>query len=190
VFSHRRRGTRRPICTRAYQDQCAYDRVYLQQIEAYDISTVLTSSRLETNNLLEHPTGPEYQLVLGEGVYTLKDDLLIATPPPHPSDAPQPNTNPLATTIGPPTTGTKLSIAVLAPRKPPSQNLFRINTQQSGRSQFASSIQEEAYNTKREVGFDVNGSEYQASSFGDGNPALLPIVTAKGKKDQRTFRRD
>ncbi|KJY00380.1 catabolite repression protein crec [Zymoseptoria brevis] len=140
---------------------------------------------LETNNTLEHPTGPEYQLVLGEGVYELKDDLHIATPPPHPSDAPQPNTNPLATTIGPPVAGVKLSIAVLAPRRPPTQNLFRFYTHQSGRSRIAPSIQEEAYSPRSENGSAFNGLSYQQSSFGDGNPALLPAVPAKGKKDQK-----
>ena len=38
---------------------------------------------LETNNTLDHPTGPEYQLVVGEGTYVLRDDMHLATPPPH-----------------------------------------------------------------------------------------------------------
>lgn len=144
---------------------------------------------LETNNTLEHPTGPEYQLVLGEGVYTLKDDLHLATPPPHPSDAPQPNHNPLATTIGPPTAGVKLSIAVLAPRNLPSQGLFRTVTSQSNKPQVPQSIQEEAQSARSDTGSTANGfgsATYysQSSSFGDGNPALIPIAT-KGKKDQK-----
>lgn len=145
---------------------------------------------LETNNTLEHPTGPEYQLVLGEGVYTLKDDLHLATPPPHPSDAPQPNHNPLATTIGPPTAGVKLSIAVLAPRNLPSQSqgLFRTVTSQSSKPPVPQAIQEEGQSTQSDTGSTANGfgsATYynQSSSFGDGNPALLPIVT-KGKKDK------
>ncbi|CZT22939.1 related to WD40 repeat protein CreC [Ramularia collo-cygni] len=144
---------------------------------------------LETNNTLEHPTGPEFQLVLGEGVYTLKDDLHLATPPPHPSDAPQPNHNPLATTIGPAVAGTKLSIAVIAPRNPPSQGLFRTVTSQSNIPHVPQSIQEETQSPKSDAGSSANGfgsATYynQSSSFGDGNPALIPVVT-KGKKDQK-----
>lgn len=144
---------------------------------------------LETNNTLEHPTGAEYQLVLGEGVYTLKDDLHLATPPPHPSDAPQPIHNPLATTIGPPTAGVKLSIAVLAPRNLPSQGLFRTITSQSNKPHVPQSIQEEAQSPRSDAGSTANGfgsATYynQTSNFGDGNPALIPVAT-KGKKDQK-----
>lgn len=145
---------------------------------------------LETNNTLEKPTGPEYQLVLGEGTYVLKDDLHLATPPPHPSDAPQPNNNPLAPSTGPPTSGTKLSIAVLAPRNPPSQNLFRTITAQSVRSQVPPSIQEEVQSSRSDCGSTVNGmgsaSYYsQTTVFGDHNPALAVPVNPKAKKDQK-----
>ncbi|PPJ53724.1 hypothetical protein CBER1_00835 [Cercospora berteroae] len=145
---------------------------------------------LETNNTLEHPTGPEYQLVLGEGTYVLKDDLHLATPPPHPSDAPQPNNNPLATIAGPPTTGAKLSIAIVEPRRPPSQNLFRTITTQSTRSQVPPSIQEEVHSPKSDAGSTANGfgshSYYnQVPTFGDGNPALAAAVNPKAKKDQK-----
>jgi len=142
---------------------------------------------LETNNTLDHPTGPEYQLVVGEGTYALRDDMHLATPPPHPSDAPQPNNNPLATTIGPPTAGAKLSTVVFAPKQPPqSQSLFRTITSQSTRSNFQS-IQEE---TKSDAGSSVNGygSTTLAGSkttFGDGNPALLPVAVKGKKKDER-----
>jgi hypothetical protein len=53
------------------------------------------------------------------GTYTLQDDLLLATPPPHPSEAPIVNPNPLATIPTPPTSGVKLSIVSLHPRKKP-----------------------------------------------------------------------
>ncbi|KAI6810955.1 catabolite repression protein creC, partial [Hortaea werneckii] len=144
---------------------------------------------LETNNTLEHPTGPDYQLVVGEGTYLLRDDLHLATPPPHPSDAPQPNNNPLATTIGPPTAGTKLSLAVIAPRRSPARNLYRPTTAQSGRSGMPPSIQEES--AKSDSGSTANGygsasnRSIHSSAFGDGNPALQ-AAPVKGKKgDQR-----
>lgn len=65
----------------------------------------------------------EYQRCLtfyiATGTYTLQDDLLLATPPPHPSEAPIINPNPLATLPTPPTTGVKLSLVTLDPRKKP-----------------------------------------------------------------------
>ena len=141
---------------------------------------------LETSNILSQPTGPEYELVVGEGTYVLKDDLHLATPPPHPSDAPQPNNNPLATTIGPPQAGTKLSIVVFGPRRPPPYNLF---SAASGRSNIPHSIEEEIQSPKSDAGSITNGfgsaSYYtNTSGFGDNNPALQPAPT-KGKKDQR-----
>lgn len=145
---------------------------------------------LETNNTLDHPTGPEYQLVVGEGTYVLRDDMHLATPPPHPSDAPQPNNNPLATTIGPPTAGTKLSTVVFAPkRSPQSQSLFRTITSQSAKSNFQI-IQEESLASKSDVGSSIDGYGHTAqpgsrSTFGDGNPALLPIAVKGKKKDER-----
>lgn len=74
---------------------------------------------IETNNTISNPTGPQYQLVVGEGTYTLKEDLLLATPPPHPSEVPILNPNPLATTPQPATAGTKVSILSLSSRSAP-----------------------------------------------------------------------
>jgi len=137
---------------------------------------------LETNNTLEHPSGPEFQLVAGEGTYVLSDDLHLATPPPHPSDAPQPNNNPLATQLGPPTAGTCLSVALFAPRHTPQPRLFRTVTAQSARSNRPPSIQEEA---PGDVGDGFGSPAYYsapaAPAFGDGNPALHP-APLKGKK--------
>jgi catabolite repression protein CreC len=49
----------------------------------------------------------------------LKEDLLLATPPPHPSEAPVINPNPLATNPQPATTGTKVSLLGLDGRRAP-----------------------------------------------------------------------
>lgn len=137
---------------------------------------------LETNNTLEHPSGPEFQLVAGEGTYVLSDDLHLATPPPHPSDAPQPNNNPLATQLGPPTAGTRLSVVVFAPRHTPQPPLFRTATAQSGRSNRPPSIQEEG---SGDVGDGFGSPAYYSApappAFGEGNPALHP-TPIKGKK--------
>ncbi|GJC96622.1 WD repeat domain-containing protein [Colletotrichum higginsianum] len=74
---------------------------------------------IETNNILTNPEGPEYQFLVGEGTYVLKEDLHLATPPPHPSEAPVVNPNPLATSPQPATAGTKLSLISLDLRAPP-----------------------------------------------------------------------
>ncbi|KJK64574.1 Mitochondrial Rho family 2 Miro2 C-terminal [Aspergillus parasiticus SU-1] len=50
------------------------------------------------------------------GTYHLKDDLHLATPPPHPSEAPVVNPNPLATVPTPPTSGVKLSLVSVGQR--------------------------------------------------------------------------
>ncbi|KAJ5669580.1 hypothetical protein N7462_010650 [Penicillium macrosclerotiorum] len=73
---------------------------------------------VETNNTITHPDSG-CPLQVGEGTYTLKDDLLLATPPPHPSEAPIINPNPLATVPSPPTAGVKVSLVSLDPRKKP-----------------------------------------------------------------------
>lgn len=64
---------------------------------------------VETTNIISHPEGG-CPLQVGEGTYNLEDDLLLATPPPHPSEAPIVNPNPLATGPTPPTSGVKLSL--------------------------------------------------------------------------------
>ncbi|TGJ88424.1 hypothetical protein E0Z10_g366 [Xylaria hypoxylon] len=71
---------------------------------------------IETNNIL---STPEDQFLVGEGTYVLKEDLLLATPPPHPSEAPVINPNPLATNPQPATAGTKVSLLSLDARRPP-----------------------------------------------------------------------
>ncbi|KAL4972745.1 catabolite repression protein creC [Aspergillus desertorum] len=70
---------------------------------------------VETNNIISHPE-KGCPLQVGEGTYQLQDDLHLATPPPHPSEAPIINPNPLATVPNPPTSGVKLSLISLGPR--------------------------------------------------------------------------
>ncbi|KAH7070153.1 WD40-repeat-containing domain protein [Paraphoma chrysanthemicola] len=147
---------------------------------------------IETNNTLTHPTGSEYQLVVGEGTYVLRDDLHLATPPPHPSEAPVHNPNPLATNITPPTCGTKLSLVALAPRQPSASQLYRFGTRNSTRSQVPPSIQEsplESHSQASDTG--SQGANGLAASpldglhtpvFGEGNAALA-VVNGKDSKD-------
>ncbi|KAF2439680.1 catabolite repression protein creC [Karstenula rhodostoma CBS 690.94] len=149
---------------------------------------------IETNNTLTHPTGPEHQLVVGEGTYVLRDNLHLATPPPHPSEAPVHNPNPLATTVSPPTAGTKLSIVVVAPRQQSHSRLFRLDTANSARSQVPPSIQEspnESNSQASDAGSQsVNGNGVTAApreglhapAFGSGNSALA-VLNGKDSKD-------
>ncbi|KAF2713509.1 catabolite repression protein creC [Pleomassaria siparia CBS 279.74] len=151
-----------------------------------------TGPLIETNNTLTHPTGPDHQLVVGEGTYILREDLQLATPPPHPSEAPIHNPNPLATTLSPPSSGTKLSLVVLAPRQPSYSRLYKLDTTNSTRSQVPPSIQEsphETNSTASDVGsYSTSGvapsplEGQQAPAFGEGNPALS-VMIGKDVKD-------
>ncbi|RDW75178.1 catabolite repression protein-like protein creC [Coleophoma cylindrospora] len=140
---------------------------------------------IETNNILSHPTGPEFQLVVGEGTYVLKEDLHLATPPPHPSEAPIINPNPLATTPQPATAGTKVSLLSFS-SKSSAPLLYRVDTNRSNGGY--TSIQEHP-NEGRNSG-DVPGSSDgggtsitgsakpamsigSAPAFGEGNSSLL-----------------
>ncbi|KAI9864501.1 MAG: hypothetical protein M1830_006087, partial [Pleopsidium flavum] len=143
---------------------------------------------IETNNTLSHPVGPEYQLLVGEGTYILRDDLHLATPPPHPSEAPVTNPNPLATTPAPATSGVKLSLAVLSPHKT-SPQLYKVNTTTSVRSNLQTySIKESERETRTsgDDGSDVGAQQSmngnlssRTPAFGEGNPLLVTV----GSKD-------
>lgn len=147
---------------------------------------------IETNNTLSHPSGPDHQLVVGEGTYVLRDELHLSTPPPHPSEAPIHNPNPLATTISPPTAGTKLSLVVLAPRQHSHARIYRPGTTASTRSELAASIQEsphenlshaseaESHSQNGVTHSSIEGSH--APLFGEGNP-MLALTNGKDTKD-------
>ncbi|MCJ1478371.1 hypothetical protein MMC13_007051 [Lambiella insularis] len=138
---------------------------------------------METNNTLKHPTGLENQLAVGEGTYALGNDFHLATPPPHPSEAPPTNLNPLATTPAPPVAGVKLSIVILSPRKIPSQ-LYNLNSERSDRSNLATySIKESEEETRGSHESDkaqsqpyTNGTSGKAPAFGAENVLLAPAT--------------
>jgi len=119
------------------------------------------------------------------GTYILKDDLLLATPPPHPSEAQIVNPNPLATTPQPPTAGTKVSLLSLSSRASPPL-LYRADTNRSARSGIQTSIQEHPSEEQASAdvppssdgGTSVSGSTKpsrslgSAPAFGEGNSML------------------
>lgn len=116
----------------------------------------------------------------------MRDDLLLATPPPHPNDTAPVISNPLATSRAPITAGTKLNLVVFASSKEPSQGFF-----QNTKTQIAS-IEEEVTSPKSDHGSITNGfgsaSYYNAvPSFGENNPALAPVVV-KGKKREEKLK--
>ena len=125
------------------------------------------------------------------GTYILRDELLLATPPPHPSEAPPVNPNPLAIAIPLPSAGTKLSLAIIAPKHSSQQRHIRSerpNSAASGSSSRGESHQE------KQSGWDSNadslfppagaGDSEQppAPVFGQSNPALS-VVNGKESKD-------
>ena len=121
------------------------------------------------------------------GTYVLRDELHLATPPPHPSEAPVVSNNPLATVPQPPTIGTRLSSVILVPRTYSRQRLYRSTTTNSARS-IPPSIQEEARTPASDVklGSQLNGGavfpHYHAPPFGEGNPSLA-VANGKESKD-------
>lgn len=109
----------------------------------------------------------------------------MATPPPHPSEAPVHNPNPLATTIPPPSAGTKLSLAIIAPAQQSLQRLYRLDTNSSA---LPASIQESPHEWNSQASdagsHSVSGvlDGHQQPAFGVGNPALT-LVSTKESKD-------
>ncbi|KAI9827878.1 MAG: hypothetical protein M1826_006184 [Phylliscum demangeonii] len=156
------------------------------------LPTSVPAPVMETHNLLSTPTGAEYQLVVGEGTYILRDDLLLSTPQPHPSEASSANPNPLATTVLPPTAGTKLSLVRILPRPtgPPPAGLHHppaprvAQSREELRSRPVSGDSERhaasSENSSTVVSVDggvtghVPGEHGTARAFGEGNASLMP----------------
>ncbi|KAI9794645.1 MAG: hypothetical protein M1816_004532 [Peltula sp. TS41687] len=161
-------------------------------------------------NSLSHPTGPEYQLLVGEGTYFLRDDVHLATPYLHPAEPTVSNPNGLATAVHPPTAGTKLSLVTIAPRKTiallhkshsnssiPPQNpasadqVERLREEQlarpasGGSSEHQGSSENSSARLSLELTNGTTGSENEATpAFGQGN-MLLSLVTSKDPSKRR-----
>ncbi|KAL9113529.1 MAG: hypothetical protein Q9227_002266 [Pyrenula ochraceoflavens] len=142
---------------------------------------------VETNNILKHPEGPEFQFQVGEGTYVLRDDLHLATPPPHPSEAPVQNPNPLSTTPAPPTAGVKFSLVSVLPRKLPPQALYKTYSYPSDKQTYSIKETESRHSAEGSDSGNppstLNGSTPSSSApaFGEGNIALSPVVGKEGK---------
>merc|ERR1712000_355726 len=119
---------------------------------------------IETNNTLTNPSGPEWQFLVGEGQYVLKEDLHLATPPPHPSEAPIVNPNPLATNPQPATAGTQVSIVSLDARPTPPV-FFKSPFHMNG---LAASIQEAGKEVRSSTEGGMSSEDGRGTSMSDG----------------------
>ncbi|KAK5626314.1 hypothetical protein RRF57_002029 [Xylaria bambusicola] len=133
---------------------------------------------IETNNILSNP---EDQFLVGE------EDLLLATPPPHPSEAPVINPNPLATNPQPATAGTKASLLNLEARGPPPA-FYKLAATETLPGSIAEHPNEWRLSNDAKVSSDGEGrgtsvsdagapgsaTAVSAPAFGDGNALLAP----------------
>lgn len=140
---------------------------------------------IETNNVL---STPEDSFQAGEGTYVLKEDLHLATPPPHPSEAPIVNPNPLATTPQPATAGTRISLLSLETKSPP-PTFFRYPSASALSTSIAEHPNEGRYSNDAKMSSDGEGqgtslseapvslNAVSAPAFGEGNTLLAPEKT-------------
>jgi len=149
---------------------------------------------LEMSNVLTHPSGPEYQLSVGEGTYFLQDNLHLATPPAHPQEASSPNPNPLATAPTPPKAGIKLSICITSPRKS-SPQFYKANAYTSTTPILETySIKEHEKESTSSYDTSSDGTDNQhppsrtnerTPVFGEDNALLTPVAGKDGVKRKK-----
>jgi len=118
---------------------------------------------------------------LRPGTYKLREDFLLGQIPPHPSEPVSINLNVLDPKPKPPETGTKCSIAIISPRRPPTR-IRRATTAQSGT--LPPSISEHPPELSPIDGLNGYGSNGipTRSRFGENNPALAQ-PQGKNSKD-------
>lgn len=124
----------------------------------------------------------------------MKEDLHLATPPPHPSEAPIVNPNPLSTAPQPATAGTRLTLLNLDV-SPLSSALYRTTSQSEGpRGSIPEHLDESQSSTDaRESSSDVgriNSTEAppftsNAPAFGEGNTLLAPVAQKDANKRRK-----
>jgi hypothetical protein len=167
---------------------------------------------IETNNVLSNPSGPEYQFLVGEGtsvqpketcigpdspmpgLYVLKEDLHLATPPPHPSEAPIVNPNPLSTTPQPASAGTRLTLLNLDVT-PLSPAVYRTTSRSDGaqesiqehpnESQSSTDVRESSSDAGRLNSTDIPLFTSSAPAFGEGNTLLAPVPQKDASKRRK-----
>ena len=126
----------------------------------------------------------------------MRDDFQLATPPPHPSEAPAVSNNPLSTVIAPPTQGVKLTLVITSRTKGPPQ-LYDIEGADVSRPNFSTysikekeetRISEDAVSKESDVVSQplTTSSNGKAPAFGANNALLatqaMPKDPSKRKK--------
>lgn len=118
------------------------------------------------------------------GTYILKEDLHLATPPPHPSEAPVINPNPLATNPQPASSGTKISLLSLEAQRPPPA-FYRLAATAALPGSIAEHPNEWRFSNDAKISSDWEGRGTSTSdvggpvsaaapAFGNGNALLAP----------------
>ncbi|KAH7319762.1 WD40-repeat-containing domain protein [Stachybotrys elegans] len=133
---------------------------------------------IETNNTLTNPEGPEWQFLVGEGTYVLKEDLHLATPPPHPSEAPVINPNPLATNPQPATAGTKVTLLSLDVRPTPPFSYKDPSATTLSLTKVNSSIQEHPNEGRSSVEGALSSEDGRGTSTSDAPGTSLTLASA------------
>ncbi|KAF3090288.1 hypothetical protein TWF569_004981 [Orbilia oligospora] len=156
---------------------------------------------IETSNSIAHPTGPEYTFHTGEGQYTLREDIHLATPPPHPSETPIVSPNPLAIQPAPPSAGTKFSTIVIksVPGTDRTSQLYRnsvlaqngeLEGEHASEPRTSISTEEDSTDGGSKSGTDTAGASTVATSmvhlmadkFGGENASLAHAPTKDNKR--------
>lgn len=124
----------------------------------------------------------------------MKEDLHLATPPPHPSEAPIVNPNPLATTPQPAAAGTRLSLLNLDVT-PLSPAFYRTSSRSDGaqgsiqehpdESQSSTDVRESSSDAGRINSSEVALLTSNAPAFGEGNALLAPVAQKDATKRRK-----
>lgn len=119
----------------------------------------------------------------------LRDDLRLAAPPPHPSEVPSANPNPLAITPVPPSRGVKISLCVVGPRRnsPNASKLQRPNSTVSDLGTWSIKEQDESSNSRSSEGDGVTAlpSGPRTPKFGDVDSLPTPAVGKDASKRRK-----
>ena len=141
------------------------------------------------------------KLIVVPGTYTLREEIYLATPPPHPLDTPVVNNNPLATTPSPATAGTKLSLLSLWSKHPPlhsrKSTVFGAKGHEGNESRVSGEMESLEDGSDADVGITGSGSGTSRSidglvrpteKFGASNAALMASMKdAKKKKPKHNI---
>lgn len=137
------------------------------------------------------------------GKYVLKDDLLLATPPPHPSEAPVVNPNPLNTKVEAPKVGTRVSLISFESQSLPPTFFSGASATTLSLSGPPASIQEHpsegrysgdaSVSTDKDRGTSSSDAAVpppsvtlvNAPAFGDGNAVLNPANPKERKRPNK-----